>query len=726
MNGECLGDSDRGSTRLSFNPAKKSFENEDFTVTTGIANTVRLGKWVPVTITPKRSQKITRVDVQTRDGADVPVTYEFKQESSKAGETVQIVVRFGRQCKSFRISVGTDDGATTNLVVPLADTQVLRSVQPLILTIESGGQIAQAVNDEQVQQISNDSQSVAKQVVDLSRLPNSWLAYDSIDTIFLTTDDNELLAKLSADQLTAIEQWVLRGGKLIISATPEHSAEWFGSGQPLARFAPSPIKSTLQFSNSSRLENFAKSRKQLLKNGDTPIDIVDIKTSVAKVWVVDENRNPLIVQYAMGLGNVVFVAFDLKHPSVVAWQSYSDLIRVLNEGQTSTDRDSISSLGSGLGHLGFTDLIGQLFAPMEQFSKVQFVPFTAIAILIGLYILCIGPLDYFLLRKFFRRMELTWVTFPLFSLLFCGLAVWISQWSRPKTIQANQLEIIDINANDASCRGFVWTNFYSPTGDKLDVQLPTENSLDLVVEQSMTSWHGLPGNGLGGMNGGSAATVAVPGYLHPVGLEPVTSQLKSFSIPVSSSRAIFSSWRSAVPSQIRSNLTFRKKTDEIIGSFKNPLNCELVNCRLYHGNWAYVLEGPLASGDVVDIATETNSKRIQSILNRKQIDAEDKNRTYATQWELSEMNVGRIAEMMMFYEIAGGRSYTGLSHSYQGQTDMSDLLTSQRAILIGELKGQVSVLDAKADDSSGGDPEYDQVTTFVRIVLPVNAERPRR
>jgi len=277
------------SARLSFNPAKKSFENEDFTVTTGIANTVRLGKWVPVTITPKRSQKITRVDVQTRDGADVPVTYEFKQESSKAGETVQIVVRFGRQCKSFRISVGTDDGATTNLVVPLVDTQILRSVQPLILTIESGGQIAQAVNDEQMQQISNDSQSVAKQVVDLSRLPNSWLAYDSIDTIFLTTDDNELLAKLSADQLTAIEQWVQRGGKLIISAAPEHSTEWFGMGQPLARFAPSPIKSTLQFSNSSRLENFAKSRKQLLKTGDTPIDIVDIKTSVAKVWVVDES-----------------------------------------------------------------------------------------------------------------------------------------------------------------------------------------------------------------------------------------------------------------------------------------------------------------------------------------------------------------------------------------------------------------------------------------------------
>ena len=87
------------------------------------------------------------------------------------------------------------------------------------------------------------------------------------------------------------------------------------------------------------------------------------------------------------------------------------------------------------------------------------------------------------------------------------------------------------------------------------------------------------------------------------------------------------------------------------------------------------------------------------------------------------MNVGRIAEMMMFYELAGGRNYTGLSHGYQGKTDMSGLLTSQRAILIGEIKGQVSQLDATTAKPSASAPEYDQVTTFVRIVLPVNAER---
>ena len=723
----CIGDTDLNPSSATAPAAEHLFKNEDFTVAVGIENTIRLGKWVPITVAPLHSQTITQIELQTRDGADVPVTYESKFESSTAGSPVQALVRFGRKTNSFQLKIFTEDGAMADLVVPLVDTQTLLSVQPLILTIESDDEITQAINGVTFES-SDDSRQVVKRITDLTNLPQSWLAYDAVDTIYLATNDTQLLSKLSEKQLNAIEDWVRHGGKLIISASPENSADWFALEKPLARFTPGEIKDTLQFKNSSRLESFAKSREQLLRASDQPIETVVIEPSLSKVWAVDENKNPLIVQHAMGLGNIVFVAFDLKQPKIVEWPDYRALISVLNQSNTNqgTGVQSISSLGSGMVRLGFTDIVGQLFAPMEQFSKVQFVPFTAIAILIGLYILCIGPLDYFLLRKVFKRMELTWITFPLISLLFCGLAVGISFWSRPHALQANQLEIIDIDATDASCRGFVWTNFYSPTGDVLDVRMPAKNSLDLSVEESMTSWHGQPGNGLGGMNGGSTPTTTIPGYTQSIDIAPMRSQLRSFPIPVSSSRAVFTSWRAKSALQIRSNLSFRKDTDEIIGSFKNPLNHELVNCRVYHGNWAYVLDGPLAAGDVVDIATETSSKRIQAILNRKQVDEDDQNRTYKTRWELSEMKVSRIAEMMMFYEVAGGNNYTGLSHDYQGRTDMSDLLTSQRAILVGELKGQASRLDVTSTDSLEHDPEYDQVTTFVRIVLPVMNARTRR
>jgi len=184
----------------------------------------------------------------------------------------------------------------------------------------------------------------------------------------LTTNDTQLLSALSEKQLSAIEGWVRHGGKLIIDASPQTSTDWLAPERPLARFAPCDIQNTGQFKNSSRLENFAQSRQQLLNASDPPIDTVVIEPGLAKVWVVDENRQPLVVQHALGLGNIVFVAFDLKQPKVVAWPSYDEMIGVLNRGK-SEGGQSISSLGSSLVHVGFTDIIGQLFAPMEQFSK---------------------------------------------------------------------------------------------------------------------------------------------------------------------------------------------------------------------------------------------------------------------------------------------------------------------------------------------------------------------
>ena len=98
--GECLGDANSTSAPTS-QAVKASFENDDFEVSIGIANTIRLGKWVPVAITPKRSQKITQVNIQARDGADAPVTYEFKQPSPSADGSVATLVRFGRKRQSF-------------------------------------------------------------------------------------------------------------------------------------------------------------------------------------------------------------------------------------------------------------------------------------------------------------------------------------------------------------------------------------------------------------------------------------------------------------------------------------------------------------------------------------------------------------------------------------------------------------------------------------------------
>ena len=61
---------------------------------------------------------------------------------------------------------------------------------------------------------------------------------------------------------------------------------------------------------------------------------------------------------------------------------------------------------------GYTDLSGQLRSSLDKFTGVKVIPFALVAMMIVGYILLIGPGDYFLLKKVFRRMEWTWFTFP--------------------------------------------------------------------------------------------------------------------------------------------------------------------------------------------------------------------------------------------------------------------------------------------------------------------------
>ena len=63
-------------------------------------------------------------------------------------------------------------------------------------------------------------------------------------------------------------------------------------------------------------------------------------------------------------------------------------------------------------HYGYNDLAGQLRSALDRFDGVRLVPFWLVAGLIVVYLLLIGPGDYFFLRKLVGRMEWTWLTFP--------------------------------------------------------------------------------------------------------------------------------------------------------------------------------------------------------------------------------------------------------------------------------------------------------------------------
>ncbi len=695
-------------------------------ISVGLGGEVRLGKWTPIQIKLKNgSATPIKYEVTSLDGDDTPVIYGGELVANEDHPNqFEAWTRLGRNYGEIVLRLlGAEGELIEEINIPLrgekSKTTVSKSTRPFILTLESGDQLKSSIESNSALG-PRETTPLVITPVEKEALPSNWLGYDSFETIVMVTSDLERIQRMSKTQIEALRVWVENGGTLILSVS-KNAEQLLSNGGLLEPFLPGNYEGLKECRNSKRLESYADSNEQLIPLRGKPIQVSSLSEVTGKVLVYGEKKTPLIISNAMGYGDVTFVCFDLDSERIANWKGGIKLVGELVSG-TRTNLESQSSgqragKGTSVSTFGYTDLIGQLRVPLDQFSKVKFVAFMWIALLIGLYILCIGPGDFFFLKKLARKMELTWITFPLLALLFCGLAFGISRMTRPNSIQLNQLEIIDIDSTRGRTRGSLWANLYSPHGGACDVSFAAEHNLGFQIDSEVLTWHGLPGDGLGGMWSSPTPGLLKTGYKQTVnfqGDQKLKSSIIGLPLQVSSTKPMFGQWWADNSMPIRSDLD--SKSGRLSGTVKNPFDFRIKNCRLIYENWAYVLDRPLEPSETFDLQTETKEKTLRGMLTRKVQESEKLNRSNNTAWDPTDTKIDRIANMMMFYRAAGGSNYTGLSHNYQPFADMSNNLYLNRAVLVGEVDKQG--VELLIDEKSASE-KYDQTVTIVRILLPV-------
>ena len=168
---------------------------------------------------------------------------------------------------------------------------------------------------------------------------------------------------------------------------------------------------------------------------------------------------------------------------------------------------------------------------------------------------------------------------------------------------------------------------------------------------------------------------------------------------------------------MESKLKLNRRTRHIEGTFSNPLDQTIKDCRLLYGEYVYQLPDRLEPGDEIDIVgDDLREQTTSSYLNRRSKDDSDVNRARKIPWDPTSTRVDRLAEVLMFYSAAGGQEYTGLSHSYQPFVDLTEHLQLSRAILVGKVDSLVTPLQI---DGQSSDDSYDSASTFVRLIFPV-------
>lgn len=702
----------------------------------GFNGLYKVGFWTPVQVTLHGGESPVEgtLELTTSDGDSVSVSYTQSAEKIFVGAnkkvTVQRYVRFGRVRSGLQVRWRDESGETVIRNFSSQDLNpALFSYQRLAVTL--GKNIVGI--DDAIRLLGQNEADAIQQVAvnDARELPSQWFGYEGVNLLIIPTTETRFINELTAEQVNAIRHWVKLGGRVFFSVGA-NGKDILGSGKPFAEFAPGEFHEVVMLRRTSGLEHYvnARTRLDVAERGPAqPLAVASLNNIRGKVEVFEgagiAGEVPLVIRSWYGLGYVLFVAFDLDQPPLSKWAERPKLIgKLLQEAGRRVDDDSSTAKQSRVVHLGYDDLVGQLRGALEQFPGVTFISFSMVAAVIIVYVLLLGPADFFALRVL-RRPEATWLTFPALVLVFAGIAWGIFKNTKSDQIKINQVEVVDVDVESQVIRGTSWAHVYAPTSDGYDMSLRPEAEVWIASHDRpmnvLTAWQGLPGRGFGGLNGNTTSGLLAAGYELTLSLPTEKSathaSLKNLLIPVASTKSLAGRWWGEVPLSSASTLTANTTRDDFLrGTISNPLNIDLRDCSLLFGSSIYILDETLKPGQALSMDAQGGKRRdLERRLTRRRVTHETKEEISA--WDEANLDVPRILEIMMFHEAAGGQPYTKLAHRYQSYVDLSEHLRLGRAVLVGRSESPAATW------TRGDKPLLDQPTkhwTYCRIVFPVS------
>jgi hypothetical protein len=169
---------------------------------------------------------------------------------------------------------------------------------------------------------------------------------------------------------------------------------------------------------------------------------------------------PLMVTAQRGNGRITVLLFSPEREPVRSWKNlgkfWAKISEVPGGWYTSESYQSPGGWSSD-----------GIFGAMLDSRQVHKLPIEWLLVLLLVYLVVIGPLDQYWLKKIGRPM-LTWITFPCYVVLFSLLIYFIGYKLRAGESEWNELHIVDLltNGDKAEMRGRTFASVYSPANQR--------------------------------------------------------------------------------------------------------------------------------------------------------------------------------------------------------------------------------------------------------------------
>jgi hypothetical protein len=490
---------------------------------------------------------------------------------------------------------------------------------------------------------------------DPKELPTRWFGYSSVDLMLLQTADQKFMEDLLADsgnRKEALAEWVRRGGRLVISVGRNHQlVKSLFEKMPLIGCN---VTGSVQREQLTRVVEWSGGVREPftargLKGGQAKLEIArleieprrGVENMILEPPSADDNaERPVMVQAPCGLGRVVLVAFDLETEPFMKWAGRPKFLKKLQQTLQPLDQaekqDPNNPQGGMPGIPGWggdrNEIATHLQNRLQSFEDVPVISFGWVALFILLYIIVVGPLDYFFLKKVVKRLELTWITFPAVVLLVSAVAYFSAYYLKGNDLRINKLDLVDIvaeldekgaHSEGTRAYGSTWFTLFSPRIQNYIVGVEPGWTANVNANpntprnpySTVVTWFGSPENTWGNVGGGS------PGlFRRAYDYAPDATGLVGVPIQVWSTKSFNASWQEQLPEGaplFSAELSHPPADVNLLtGTITNHLPVALQDTWLFYRGHCYEL-GRLEAGEmrIDDLVARGKEKQMEQWLN---------------------------------------------------------------------------------------------------------------
>lgn len=279
-------------------------------------------------------------------------------------------------------------------------------------------------------------------IADLPTRAEGWSVLDHL--VWQDIDSNQL----STEQLDALRRWIAAGGRLVIVGGSAGIGTLSGFPDDILPYRPTATVDLAPVNLTGILGELPAGAAELPAMGGALLHGRALAMSGDRV---------VAAELSYGSGRVTIFGFD----PTTQWLAESKSIDGLWSGALPGR--------SGDGTVLFDD--SQLVQAVYQLPLLALPPTSGLLVILGAYILIIGPINYLILKRLDRR-ELAWITMPVLVLAFAAASFGYGSFLRGTDVMVNEVAIVRGAQDAEEARAQVYFGVFSPTRSTYQVEIP--------------------------------------------------------------------------------------------------------------------------------------------------------------------------------------------------------------------------------------------------------------